>query len=199
MRPSDGKVEVWIVALDRGATAHADILDAEEHARAGRLRSPVERARFVAAHCACRHIIGAFVGAPPGDVVLTRTASGKPSIAHAPSLHFSMARSVDLAVVAIAAQPLGIDIERVRPNVWSASFAGAQFGREASGATDEELFRLWTRREALGKLVGDGLITAQRADGRGALFLDVPLPGGYVGTAAVTSPVCGMVTRVWRG
>ena len=191
-------MDVWVVELGPAGGGSLAGLDSWERARADGYHSPAERARFIGAHRACRQIIGAVLARAPGDVVFSRAASGKPAIAGA-SLQFSLSRSAGLAVVAITAQPVGIDIERIRPGVWTPSFAAAQFGAAAAGATDEQLFELWTRREAWAKLTGAGVVGESFAgDRQPAHLLSVPLPAGYAGTTAVVDPVSRLVTHNWR-
>lgn len=78
---------------------------------------------------------------------IRREAGGKPYFPGYPSLHFNLSHSRGAAVCALHSQPVGIDIERLRPAP----------RRLARGMADEAFFRLWTAKEATVKRAGRGI------------------------------------------
>ena len=103
-------VQVFHIDLAREPLRN-DWLDDEEHARAQRFTNGTLRDRFTAAHCGLRRVLGSATGLAPHAVVLSRDAFGKPRLAESPDLHFNLSHSDFHALVAVATQPVGVDIE----------------------------------------------------------------------------------------
>ena len=74
-------------------------------------------------------------------------------------LHFNLSHSGDLALIALAPVPVGVDLERDTPldaqALAQAWFTPAEQGRLACG--DDDFLSLWTAREAVLKAMGTGL------------------------------------------
>ncbi|WP_225803437.1 4'-phosphopantetheinyl transferase superfamily protein [Streptomyces sp. NK15101] len=173
------------------AAARAGILDAEEARRAAGFQDPAARTRFVTSHVGLRVLLGARLGTPPQDVTLVRERCGmpgcekphgRPAVSGHPGVHFSLSHAGDLALYALAAAPVGADIE-------SPELAGDGLERMARrlhpderraldalppAARPEALLGCWVRKEAFLKGIGTGL------------------PGGvgahHVGLAAALAP-----------
>lgn len=163
-------VEVWRVDLDRYRyDAIADVLSADEQARAGRFRFAEHRRRFVAAHHALRHVLGITVSCDPASLVFAQGDHGKPLLALAPSLHFNLSHSGRECLIGTSArQPIGVDVEIVRPVADADALSRRHFTageraqwQEAPAARRDEVFlRGWTRKEACLKATGLGLSVA---------------------------------------
>jgi 4'-phosphopantetheinyl transferase len=163
-------LSVWMVHLD---TTNATALDAArallsdgERARADRLIAPVLGARFTLARAALRRILGAVTGRDPAALTFTTGPHGKPHLAHgAPP--FNLSHSGDFAAIAVSPGPeVGIDIERIDPRRATADLAARCFTpveNAALAATPEgeprtaAFFRIWSRKEAVIKALGEGL------------------------------------------
>lgn len=76
-----------------------------------------------------------------------RAQGGKPYFPAYPGLCFNLSHSHGATVCALHDQPVGVDVERLRPAP----------GRLAAGLDDESFFRLWTAREATVKRQGRGV------------------------------------------
>ncbi len=88
---------------------------------------------------------------------LRRTEKGKPYFPGAP-FDFSLSHSGDLWMCLFTETGLcGLDVQEVRPTDWE-RIAGRAFRPEehACVLTEEDFFRFWCRREAFGKLTGEG-------------------------------------------
>jgi 4'-phosphopantetheinyl transferase len=164
------------------------------------------RRRFVRAHAAARIILGARLGRPPQTVRFARGRWGKPAIEGAAGTHFSLSHSGDLALLALAPEPVGVDLELARPDLDFTRlarrfFPEAEWNAVARGGRDA-FVRLWTRKEACVKAAGGRLTqgmsvpvahTASEAvvrDPTGALrgpwrVADLALPDGYAGAVAL--------------
>ncbi len=86
---------------------------------------------------------------------------GKPSLKGRSDIHFSLSHCPAAALCAIATEPIGADIERIRP--YNAELARRVLNAaelrlvEASPMPEVELTRLWTMKESLLKLTGEGI------------------------------------------
>jgi 4'-phosphopantetheinyl transferase len=125
---------------------------------------------------------------------------GRPSLSGgdltgAPS--FSLSHSGDVAVVAVAAEPIGADVERVHPRRYLDAVARRvlrddEFARWAAlPETDRVVafLRVWTAKEAYVKLLGVGITRALRdVDVTGAQTW-AGWPAGCVTSVAAAGPV----------
>ena len=160
------QIHVWYADLSSCEWLCA--LSEHEHARAARLRSPLDYERFVAAHSLWRSVLGAYLAVAPGDLEFAQGQLGKPYLRspHVP-LRFSGSHSQHLAAVALAWEiELGLDIESTaRPlveasGIASIAFSGDERRRLASIPGDEQvgvLLRGWTQKESVAKALGQGL------------------------------------------
>lgn len=163
------------------------------------------RRRFVIAHAAARIIIGARIGRAPGAVRITRGRWGKPVIEGVQQPHFSLSHSGELALLALAPRPVGVDVELARASLDVTRLARRFFPepeRELVERGGHDAFtRLWTRKEACVKAAGGRLTqgmglpvahTVRQATAyqSGALpgpwrVADLSLPEGYSGAVAM--------------
>ncbi len=154
-------VDVCRADLDADAAGLEALLTADERARADRLRTPLLRARFVAARGYLRQMLGVLLNAPPHDVQIDLGPHGKPALApRHPPLEFNLSHSGGVALYAFCRHaPVGIDIERVRDDLPWEQLAARYFAPNEAAAmhTPDAFFACWTRKEALVKASGTGL------------------------------------------
>jgi 4'-phosphopantetheinyl transferase len=223
-------VHVWCVRLglpDSGAEVHRASLSAEERARADRFRFARDRARYTVAHSALRHILARHAGTPPDRLRFVANEYGKPSLASPSPIRFNLSHSHDLALVAVTSgREVGVDVERVRPEVECLEVARCYFSpREVAALAALPIalrvhgfFTCWTRKEAYIKATGRGLSQALDAfdvtvePGSPAALLRCaddpseverwtmrglsPAPG-YVGALAVEGGDWNAIVREW--
>jgi 4'-phosphopantetheinyl transferase len=168
---SGAAVHVWRAALnlrEAQLAALETFLNAEEEARAARLRFDEKRRAFVAARGALRDILGRYLGLSPKEVRFSYTPQGKPELAptQAKGLQFNLAHSGQLALVALTyARPVGVDVEQLHPlddmdRLVERYFAPGEqtvFGRLRLEQKLPAFFAGWTRKEAYLKAHGAGL------------------------------------------
>ena len=99
------------------------------------------------------------------DVTLNYGPYGKPLLASG-QLHFSLSHSGTMAVCAVSSQPVGVDVEVIRP-IPSAEILRFFHPEEVSfieqtGYEPLEILRIWTRRESYGKRNGIGIAGAMK-------------------------------------
>ena len=98
--------------------------------------------------------------------------SGKPLFHDLPDVHFNISHTGGLVVCAVGNIPIGIDAERIRP--YPKSVLRKMTDRERlyiqkSDRQDEAFMRVWTMKEAMIKLTGEGLAVCDEAAVSGAL------------------------------
>lgn len=91
---------------------------------------------------------------------------GKPYLKDLPNIHFNLSHCRAAAVCAIGDQPVGIDVETIRPFRDALArhvLSDHEYRRTIrSSRPDEEFIRLWTMKESLLKLTGRGIFTNLR-------------------------------------
>jgi len=200
-------VHLWRADLDCPPVpfaALAGTLSPDEHARAGRLRRPLDRSRFVAARGLLRLLLGESLGLPPGGLRFTYGPHGKPALAgdgvgDGTGLHFNLSHSDGQALFALSAgRGVGVDIERVRDDFPVASLAARYLPPPQAAALSVLLpaaqpaafCRAWVRHEAVLKARGSGLAAPAPLDADPARWtlLDLELPPPYRAALAVEGP-----------
>jgi 4'-phosphopantetheinyl transferase len=166
--PGPAEIHVWRVdyrrvePLDRAARA----LSQSERDRAARFHREADRRRYVAAHAALRDVLGRCLALAPERLVFELGEHGKPFLRDAPSLQFNLSDTDGLALIAVAGdRPLGVDVERHRDDPTLLDVADKFFSPgevHALRGVDPEgrlgaFFRIWTRKEAFIKAIGEGL------------------------------------------
>ncbi|MFI7383854.1 4'-phosphopantetheinyl transferase family protein [Streptomyces sp. NPDC049813] len=205
---------LWLVRTDAGPgpAADAGVLDADERRRAAAFAFDRHRLRYVNAHVALRRVLGERLDRAPGTLRFVRLPCpgcgephGRPALADAPGLHFSLSHSGDLALVALAAVPVGADVEELTQSLAADDLAGVLHPRERAelaalaGPAERRLAvsRAWVRKEAYLKGIGTGLSRSPDLDYVGTLpgspgapggwsLRDVPVPAGYAAAVALS-------------
>ena len=208
------QVHVWTIVL--ALEAAADLLDEEEREKAARFKFDHHRRSYIASHDGLRRILANYVDEDPRALRFEAGEHGKPSlVGH--DLHFNLSHSYDYALVAVAGEEVGVDIERIGPvddlpRLAQKSFSAAEIETlEALPAAqrNEGFFTCWTRKEAVIKALGEGLshpldaFDVAFAPGEDARVLafrgcdddpaawtlaDLEVPDGYRGAVAIRSP-----------
>lgn len=164
---------VWIGAPPAGKLAMLSAnLSGDERAEITRLRQPQDQLDRMTGRTVARLLLGRVLACPAPDVKLALGAHGKPGLdphyhwGHADRLFFNISHIRGLVAVALAASPVGIDIEAVRPFPEMAMVVQEQFAPEMAAdwsAADREaeridlFYRFWTLGEAFIKATGEGL------------------------------------------
>jgi 4'-phosphopantetheinyl transferase len=174
-RPSlrANEAHVWRVDVDPVPTAHRrELLDPDERSRADRFRFPADRSRYLAAHIALRDILGRYLQIDPVHIRYRTNEYGKPFVADQP-VEFSLSHSSDVILIAVTRdRSVGIDVERIRPELDFQPIVDRHFSaREKSELLSvpqsiryQHFFGMWTRKEAVLKMVGWGLSGLDQAE-----------------------------------
>jgi phosphopantetheinyl transferase len=167
-------VEVSWFDIRRITLGPADLagLDVRETARAAAFVFPADRHRYQVAHVMLRRVLAGHLGTEPGSLVFGRDPcpacgrpSGKPVLARPlpQGLSFSLAHSGDAVAIAVAGQPVGVDVEREATGC-VCSLVTAMHPSDAEIATalaeperHAAVIRWWVRAEAVLKCAGTGI------------------------------------------
>lgn len=168
-----GRIDVWFANIDRRPSeirAWEAVLSPEETDRAKRFRFSSDCSRYVAQHGMLRSLLSRYLGCGPQDVEIRTGAKGKPClpvVEDEVSLQFSMSHSDAYVAFAFARdKSIGVDIERIRALPEMMGIIERHFTvreKEAMLACPEDgrldlFYRFWTRKEALLKAQGEGLL-----------------------------------------
>lgn len=136
------------------------LLSRERRQQAEALRSPEGRLHCIAAGLLLRRVLGV------GDGDVTVNCHGKPALTHRDDLHFSLSHGGDYVVLAVAPQPLGVDIQPILPQPRTFPVKKVFHDDEqqwlAADPTPERLTLLWTRLESTLKASGTGFDCPER-------------------------------------
>ena len=194
--------EVWRLDLRQGADLIGrarTLLDSASLARADRYLRPQSTRCHVLTHATLRALLATRLGRDPRALVLHLGPQGKPHLDPADGLHFNLAHSGDLALLALArGAVVGVDVEHASPRrnltgLAERCFSVAEQAVLAQAPAADRVatfYRLWACKEALVKAWGLGI-------GAGLDRFDVALDGPD-GThlAAVRAPL--VVAGSWH-
>ena len=150
------------------------LFNGDERNRAGEL-SGRPRLQFLASRALQRGILGP-------DAEILRDEKGRPYVRGNP-VFFSVSHSGDLVVMAVAPNPIGIDVEYMKPHDF-ARLSAWFFGEAIQGR--EDFYRRWTRFEAGLKLAGLPLFSTLAPE---PLHLHSEEMGGYMLSVASNSGI----------
>ena len=100
------------------------------------------------------------------NITIVTDDFGKPSLANNANVHFNISHSGNWVVVAIHDQPIGVDVEEIRPLQFSDYYSFfhadevAWLKAQPEGIRTADFFTLWTLKESYIKAVGKGLSIA---------------------------------------
>ncbi len=209
-RPTARDVHVWRVELRGDSDRYVASLSAAERVRHARLRHE-RRDQFAISHGAVRQVLGAYLGRDARDVPLDAASGRPPSV---PGLELSLTHCDELALLAVAVGPVGVDIEalnRVEPRdlreLADTTLSAAELTQFLLTPADQQVrawLRSWVRKEAVLKSRGVGIggrppreldVSLDRVDE--VTIVDIDIGPAHVGAAAITPPAERIVLRDW--
>lgn len=176
------------------------LLDAEEHARAGRLRFDWLQRRFIVSHAMARLVLADCLGTDPRDLRFDSGPHGKPGLVNG-GVEFNLSHSADRAVLAVSTGgPVGVDVESMRElshvdQVAERILSAGEL--EEFGRSDEPhrfVLAKWTCKEAVVKQSGDG-ITRSLREVDGSVCTSIAVGDGFLGALAADG--AAHVLRTW--
>jgi 4'-phosphopantetheinyl transferase len=146
-----------------------------------------------------RRVLGRYLDAEPDDGDLEVGERGKPRLRTGEGIEFNLSHSQNLALVAVAGRPVGIDVELIRPRrdllrLADRALAPAEAAAIRSAAPREQIgrfYRSWVRHEARVKCLGTGL--GATASAASVAVEEVEVAPGYVAAVAVLGDEVGPI------
>jgi 4'-phosphopantetheinyl transferase len=160
--PGTVDVDIWTVRLGGPLPdgAWAALSDAERD-RAQRMRLPAVRHDFVLSHYATRAILARYTATAPAALEFRLGSRGKPAAAG--SAQFSLSHTSGLALIAVSAAEVGVDVEMIgktpsADGLISRCLTPAEQAVVARADDRNTAFlRYWTAKESYVKGLGVGL------------------------------------------
>ncbi len=182
-------------------------LAADEQARYRRMGAPLRQRQFLWGRILLRQALAQATGLMPQHLRLACRADGKLYLVDAPQWHFSLSHAGQQLWAAVDTLPVGVDGEYLRPGrdvlaVARRTWPAGERAMLAATPPDARLLRfytLWTRKEALAKASGTGLMATLALDvtqdqvtwgGQTWHFHSLATPEAYVATVACAAPGC---------
>lgn len=148
------------------------LMSRDKQARVDRFRFEEDKKRTVAGEMLARKAIAEWCNISAEGIVFDKTETGKPYTKDLP-VEFNISHSGDMVVCAVDDQPVGIDIEQIRPIDLTVAkrvcldeelfylFGHKPIVRDFTYTTDTKIlirfFEIWTTKEAYGKCLGAGI------------------------------------------
>jgi 4'-phosphopantetheinyl transferase len=163
-------VHVWALRLDLPSANFSHLLTPDECERAGRFLFERDSRRFVVTRASLRILLGLYQDTESLNIRFRYGSHGKPELvggSSIPAIHFNVSHSNELALIALALQPIGTDVEYTGKPVEFDQIAQRYFSNREYSALREltpnlrhaAFFNCWTRKEAFLKAIGTGLST----------------------------------------
>ena len=198
------------------------MLSPDERERAARFKAARDCRQFVSTRFLLRQLLGMYLNCDSSSVRFSYRRSGKPYLAQGStdkSLSFNLSHAGCMAVLAFAqGREVGVDVESVDRTVQVRDLSRrffspqelAEIESSLSGVTSR-FFEVWTRKEAVAKAVGRGLLASSSfiesrpanwsrlsgwsSSGEGySVWHFVPAPG-YVGALAANGGFCRVLSQ----
>jgi 4'-phosphopantetheinyl transferase len=162
-----GEIQIWHASLTQDAAQVQEfsaLLSAAELQRAARFIAAEHQRRFTVARGVLRTLLGRYLTCDPREIQFMYTEHGKPFLADT-DLRFNISHSDEIAVYAFTrTADIGVDIEKVEA-IFKADVAKRFFSNDEyeiltalfGEAQQRGFYRIWARKEALIKGIGEGL------------------------------------------
>jgi 4'-phosphopantetheinyl transferase len=131
--------------------------------RANRYHFSKDKSRFVICRMVLKFLLAKQTGLDVNKIVLDNDSNKKPYLSSHPSVFFNVTHAGDYAIIAIAKEPVGIDIEYINrkfefSEIISYTLSNTEIDKLLN--SDNKLhtfYTYWTRKEAIVKATGKGI------------------------------------------
>lgn len=161
-------VHLWIVETtgdEKKLSTLRKTFNDDENIRADKFIFEKDRNQFITAHGSLRKILSQYLSVDPGIIQFRKTNNKKPYITFpVTSLKFNISHSQEKILVAVGTDEMGVDIEKIKPGFEFKDFIKSYFSSKEQNAilnssnANETFYKFWTRKEAVLKATGIGII-----------------------------------------
>lgn len=145
-----------------GLNLEAAIMDISEQrmAQTMKFKHELGRRQCVASYLLLKEALSSEYGIEENPL-FDYLEGGKPVLRNNPDIHFNISHCRIAVAVAVSDEPIGIDIETIRPykdDLARHVLSDSEYESVVSSSKpDVEFIKLWTRKEAVLKLSGEGI------------------------------------------
>lgn len=148
------------------------LMSEEKKRRVDRFRFEDDKKRTVVGEMLARRAISEWCGVPEENIAFGVAEHGKPYVEDL-NIEFNISHSADMVVCVVNDNPVGVDIEKIRPvdlNTAKRIFSEEEiryifecipdaedYNCYLNDAVLQRFFEFWTKKEAYGKLIGKGI------------------------------------------
>jgi 4'-phosphopantetheinyl transferase len=166
---SSSHVDLWLYSIhphEHNLSELFSILSQAEQEKAKKFHFASDRKKYVISHGIMRRLLASYIECEPLKIHYQVNEYGKPSMSTAQTpIHFNLTHSDNLAGLAIASSPVGVDIEKIKPlddylsmtKHFLSPKESLIFQSLAQQEQQLTFYRAWTRKEAYIKAIGMGL------------------------------------------
>ncbi|MFC0562533.1 4'-phosphopantetheinyl transferase family protein [Halalkalibacter alkalisediminis] len=152
-----------ITSLEKRKSELFSYVTTVEHERAIKLKRKQQREVFLLIRGYLRFLLSNVLHREPQSICIAYGSYGKPYLDEEDSYHFNVSHSMDRYLIGIRASGLiGVDVEcsRSLPSIHPMFFHPEEIAYLSRGTKHKRVERwlwVWTRKEAFGKAIGEGL------------------------------------------
>jgi 4'-phosphopantetheinyl transferase len=197
-----GIVHVWRFACQQDPGRLAALLSDDERATAARFATYAHRDAYVVQHAMQRWLLARYVDVEPARIRFGRGARGKPRVER---IEHNLSHCDDVALLAVAGSPLGVDIERRAADLEPRTLGRIVLAPDEFAPDRRSFLRVWCRKEACLKATGVGLVddltsvtvVADRVDVAGEIVhvQDLDVGPAHAAALATKDPVAAVSPR----
>lgn len=159
-------VTVYCLSRDRrlpteALTALSEVLPQGDRERLGAIKNAAARNDTLLGRLLLRAALYEVYGVSAADAVIRTKANGKPYLLDIPDIHFGISHTETCVVCAVSPIPVGIDAQsggrhnRIITHLFSDR--EREYVLEDGAVSEERFLRIWTMKESLVKLTGEGI------------------------------------------
>lgn len=128
--------------------------------KAFRFHNENDKKRYIASKYALRNILSEFLLIPPAKICIYKSENKKPTVS---GIEFNVTHSKNYIVIGISPLKIGIDIEHIDyhfnyKDITFSCFSPEELKQMSKNNTSSGFYYIWTRKEAVLKASGEGLI-----------------------------------------
>ncbi|BAQ63885.1 4'-phosphopantetheinyl transferase superfamily protein [Geminocystis sp. NIES-3709] len=169
---NNNDVHIWLLDinefLSENIVSYFDILSSDEQEKFNTFSRKLQGHRFLINRAYLRIILAQYLQISPQEILFNYSQKGKPSLnikTNPEKIYFNVSHKYNYTIYAIARKNLGIDLEKIDPQVNIQKIAQRFFCLEEyeclkqlnSQDKAKYFFTLWTIKEAYLKSIGEGL------------------------------------------
>ncbi|MES2446538.1 MAG: 4'-phosphopantetheinyl transferase superfamily protein [Bacteroidota bacterium] len=161
----NGGLHIFKIAVDEHfqkiEAIYKDFLTEREILKSNRFTHKKDRDSYIVRKYMTRKILSSFLNMPQNEIQYDKAANKKPIVQ---GLEFNVSHSNGLILIAVCSSPVGIDVELMKKDFSFTSLLADCFHPNETiliKNSQDQLtcfYGLWTRKEAILKATGEGLI-----------------------------------------